>query len=313
MSEEFTSTEKVHFSKIAELQYLNRDYRGWTSTNEDHLLLLEGLRGIRRSGGFFGVGEFQVLDIALQLGADAIVLGDLDKNAVRKNLEVLKIVESSDTVSEVFPKIFKQIELIDGKDELSSIKEKMTLEGTHTGARVKLAWARSEPEFIKLKTLISQGRVAVAQVDITDPNTTIKVGEYFKSRGSILDSAYLSNIISLDKFGKKSRLQHKGAADALYIAGGRNHTLLIRSGQTTNPKIKQKILEHYPSLSERRNLIQEAMEDTEERKTHYGNKFQKLPERIERVYTTSLFLYAYEYFTQELGDYRTHVNTLLER
>ena len=310
MSEQGSILENNSTSKVLKLQYLNKDYRGWTTTNEDHLLLLEGLRGTKRKGGFFGVGEFQVIDVALQLGANAIVLGDLDKDAVIKNLEVLRIVESSNSVDEVLPRIFDLIEKTEGADGLQSFKEKLTNKGTHTGSRIRLSWAQSEPEYRRLKQLINDGKVAVVQVDITDPKTMSVVGKFFKSCGTSLDSAYLSNTISFDKFEDKVLSLHKGAVKALYAAGGDDNTLLIRSGNTSNPEVIRKVNETSPIKSDKnRDYEQQAHEEIAERKAHYG-EIETLPELIERVYSDSLFLYVFEFFKQNLRDYKKHTQGL---
>ncbi len=301
------NSEIAHPSRVKELQYLNNSYRGWTTTNEDHLLLLESLKGTKRNGGFFAVGEFQALDVALQLGADVIVLGDLDEEAVKKNLDVLKTVETATKVEEVLPRIFEIIEKAEGKNGLNSFKEKITSDVTSsTGARIKLSWAKSKPEFERLKKLIKEGKVAVAQVDITDPESMKIVGAFFRSQRTSLNSAYLSNTISYDNFDDEAKREHQQAVRALYNADGTNKTLLIRSGQNTNPKTIKAILEHgHPYLTKGRDVIKEAQDGVLDRELHYG-KTETLPDLIDRIISDSVFLYDFEFFTQELKDYEAN-------
>ncbi len=297
-------------SNIAILQDFDDPYQGWTSTNEDHLLLLEGLKGIHRPGGFFAVGEFQVLDIALELGADVIVLGDLDLRAVKKNIEVLKIIETTAIVSEVLPKLFKLLEELDGIERVAELKLKLTLQGASTASRVRLSWTYSQETLDRLRELISQGKIAVAQVDITKPQSMSVVGRFFAQHNTRLEAAYLSNTISHAHFDDKRLIEHQSAVQSLYAAGGYENTLLIRSGLSTDEKVISELFAaggQNVSPDAIKKMADEAQQETS---AHYGPNTQRINEVIRRAFTGSWMEYDFEFFTQNLGAYQKHADEL---
>ncbi len=295
-------------SNIAFLQDFDDPYRGWTSTNEDHLLLLEGLKGIHLPGGFFAVGEFQVLDIALELGADVIVLGDLDLRAVKKNIEVLKIIETTTTVSEILPKLFKLLEEFDGAETVVDLKKKLTLQGADTASRVRLSWTYSQDALDRLRELISQGKIAVAQVDITKPESMSVVGEFFAQHNTRLEAAYLSNTISHAHFDDRCLIEHQNAVQSLYAAGGYENTLLIRSGHNTDEKILSEFFAIEGDKISPDAIKKIADEAQQETSAHYGPNTRRIHEVIRRAFTGSWVEYDFEFFTQNLGEYRKHVD-----
>lgn len=295
-------------SNVKILQTLENDYHGATTTNEDHLLLLEGLKEVSRPGGFFAVGEYQNLDIALELEADVIVLGDLDKRAVEKNRAVLQIIESTPNVEDILPKLLQLIEDLGGPDEIREFKNRIIPQGSNTGSRIKLEWAHSQKALDRLRELIKQGRIAVAQVDITDPDSMAVVGEFFAKHDTEMNTAYLSNTISYKQFNPKIKTQHATTSKALYTAGGNDKTLLIRSAPGTDLKVLKKIFEDMVSIvpiSKMKELITENLDDKEQ---HYGPNTLKLRETIERVFSGNRMQYDFEFFTQSLQEYQDHIN-----
>lgn len=298
--ENYSSEKGVHI-----LQKLNNDYKGWTDTNEDHWLLLEGLKGVHRPGGFFAVGEFHVLDIALQIGATSVVLGDLDWRAVEKNATILRIVEQAQHVDEVLPRILEYIKKTYDPDGFNAFLQKLTSQGAQTGARIRLSWAHDQKAFQKLQSMIKEGRIALAQVDITDPESMRVVGQFFAGQKQRLETAYLSNTISHTEFAKVDLKKHRQAVQALETAGGHRNTLLIRSGEGTNPQIMRKMFSNSPDFLTQ--IPQIVAKTEQDREKHYGKNVKVLPEAIDRAITGSLAQYDFEFFTQSLEDYKKHM------
>lgn len=204
---------------------------GWFVSTEDIVTLIVGLSKVQiKGGGYLGIGSFHNLDIALDRGAEAIVLMDIDKDIVQLNKGILRVIGRTESFERILPNVKKfasrQLEL---KED--GFIGKYMGKGTDYGSRTPLNWTKDPEAFSRMKLLLSSSKIAVVCADITKPATMAVIGDFFSSCGTFLQYANISNVENPNSCApSKSELDAmRNIPDSLYQAGGVPSTLVISS------------------------------------------------------------------------------------
>lgn len=197
---------------------------GWDYTTEDIVRVISGMEPLESDqGAYLGIGSFHNLDIALARNSEAIVLMDVDKNIVELNRKILALVEKTERFEDMLPALRSFI-----KNEglfSSGSFESYIGEGTPLLNRTPVLWAKNKNQFLRLKQLISGGKVAVAHADITDPKTMAPIGRFLGQNGMPLNFVNLSNV---ENPGGPPDMQSLARIpEAIRAAGGTDTTTLL--------------------------------------------------------------------------------------
>ncbi|GEM_PF-3538919 len=213
--------------------------KGWEYFTEDITGLIEGLAKIpAKGGGFLGIGSFHNLDIALDRDTEAIVIFDRDREVVELNLDILRLIETTEHFDKLYPAVQK---LLETKDVMNAeLFEQYVNDGNTMMGRTPLSWAKNEENFNRLKRLISKGRVAVAHADLTEPSSLERVYNFFRNFSVPLN---VINLGDLEGPGyplsptQAEKMKH--IPEALSTAGAHADTLIIASSGRSEPNFKK--------------------------------------------------------------------------
>jgi hypothetical protein len=238
-------------SKIVRLygrpRHVERDF-GYDTATEDITALVTALNTAFpvKGGGYLGIGSWHNLDIALAVGAEKIVLMDIDPRIVALNKSVLSLIEQTDDFRSIIPRVGELLS-ITRTNRRSRITRDFDnyINGQSEYGNTPMLWGKDPVAFAKLRHLISEGRVAVARADVKDPDTMTAIGGFFAKDSTPLCVVNLTNVEDFDHgeswSDDQSREESTKIPNALRQAGAVGETSIISFAPSVRLKVKDAV------------------------------------------------------------------------